>query len=66
MSKCQFPEGAVDIRIGNTELDPCKYVLTEKYKNVTVEVLKCPVCGDVSIGWYKQDNTEEISLEGCE
>ena len=66
MSKCKFPDGATSVRIGDAELDPCKYVLVEKYKNVTVEVLKCPVCGEVTIGWYKQDNTEEISLEECE
>lgn len=61
--KCKFPNGASDIRIGDVVLDSCKYELSEKYKNVTVEILKCPVCGNVSIGWYKQDNTEEIILE---
>lgn len=45
---------------------PCQYILTEIHKNVTVEVLKCPKCGDVSIGWYKQDNTEDILREELE
>lgn len=30
------------------------------YKNVTVQVLRCPHCGEVSIGWIKQPNTEVI------
>jgi hypothetical protein len=34
--------------------------LEKKFKNVTVEILKCEVCGEVSIGWYRQDNTEEV------
>ena len=61
--KCQFSNGASDIRIGDAVLDPCRYELSEKYRNVTVEILKCPVCGNVSIGWYKQENTEEITME---
>ena len=65
MCKCKFPDG-VSVQIGGAALDPCQYELTEKYKNVTVEILTCPKCGDVSVGWYKQDNTEEISLEGEE
>lgn len=30
------------------------------YKNVTVQVLRCPHCGEVSIGWMKQPNTEIV------
>lgn len=61
--KCQFPDGSVDVRIGDTSIDPCKYQLMESYRNVTIEILKCPVCGHISIGWKKQDNTEEIIME---
>ena len=28
------------------------------YKNVTVQVLRCPHCGEVSIGWIRQPDTE--------
>lgn len=30
------------------------------YKNVTVQVLRCPHCGEVSIGWIRQPNTETL------
>lgn len=63
MCKCKFSDGSVDIRIGDTSIDPCRYKLTEIHKNVTVEILECPVCGHVSIGWKRQDNTEDIILE---
>ena len=33
------------------------------YKNVTVEVLENSRTGEVSIGWYRQYNTEEIEEE---
>ena len=61
--KCNFSDGSVDVKIGDVSLDPCKYQLVEAYKNVTVEILKCSVCGHISIGWKKQDNTEEITME---
>ena len=37
------------------------FVYTDRvvYKNVTVEVLIAEN-GEISIGWYRQDNTEEI------
>lgn len=45
---------------GIHELSPHKFLLDAKYKNVTVEILRCEKCGEVSIGWYRQENTEEI------
>lgn len=30
-------------------------------RNVTVQVLRCKVCGHVSIGWHRQENTEEVT-----
>lgn len=45
---------------GVHELSPHKYVRTQRLKNVTVEILQCKVCGKVSIGWYLQENTEEV------
>ena len=62
MCKCQFPSGAT-IRLGDRVLDPCQYVLSEIHKNVTVEIIKCKVCGDVSVGWRRQENTEDILIE---
>lgn len=44
-------------------LDPCKYKVAEVHKNVTIEVLKCAICGHVSIGWRRQENTEDIIME---
>lgn len=60
MHKCQFPNGISGVQIKGAPLDACKYELVEKYKNVTVEILRCPICGEMSIGWYRQDNTEDI------
>lgn len=62
MSKCQFP-GGVSVHLGDKPLDPCQFELCEIYKNVTIEILRCPKCGEVSIGWKRQDNTEEVLLE---
>lgn len=45
---------------GIHELSPHKYVLEQRLRNVTIEILHCKVCGKVSIGWYRQEDTEEI------
>lgn len=45
---------------GIHELSPHHYVLMQKLKNVTIEILHCKVCGKVSIGWYRQEDTEEL------
>ena len=59
--ECQFPDER-SIRPHGT-LDPCQYQVSEVYRNVTVEVLTCPICGSVSISWRKQDDTEKIVVE---
>ena len=64
MSKCQFPDG-ISVYLGGNKVDPCKFELYEIYENVTVEILRCPVCGEISIGWKRQDNTEDIMVDGC-
>lgn len=62
MCKCNM--NGVSIRPdGVHELDPCQYEVSEVYKNVIVEVLKCKKCGHVSIGWYKTADTEEVNIE---
>ena len=59
MAACEF-DGVVFKPDGIHELSPHEFVLDEKYKNVTVEILRCKKCGEISIGWYKQEDTEEI------
>ena len=63
MSKCQFPDGVSTVRIGDKPLDPCHFKLCEIHKNVTVEILRCPKCGEVSIGWKRQENIEDILVD---
>ena len=48
---------------GQAEAASCRFELHQRLKNTTVEVLRCPICGDVSIGWYMQPNTEDITNE---
>lgn len=45
---------------GIHELSPHKFKLEQKLRNVTVEILRCEECGEVSIGWYRQEDTEEV------
>lgn len=61
--KCSFPEGVVIKPNGQDELDPCRYDVVEKYRNVMVEVLRCKVCGHTEISWYRQEDTEEVELD---
>ena len=39
------------------------FVEEECLKNVTVQILRCRKCGHVSIGWYRQANTEEVGAD---
>lgn len=41
-----------------------RYVLEQRLKNVTVEILLDRMTGEYSIGWYYQDNTEDITEGG--
>ncbi len=65
MCKCNFPDG-LHIKLDSVhELDPCVYEVAEVHHNVTVEVLKCRVCGHTEISWYRQDDTEsEVLTDG--
>jgi hypothetical protein len=42
-----------------------RYVLEQRLKNVTIEILKDQMTGEYSIGWYRQDDTEDITYD-CE
>ena len=37
-----------------------KYEEIGVYQNVTVQVLRCKDCGDISLAWMRQDNTEIV------
>jgi hypothetical protein len=45
---------------GIHELSLHKFKLEQKLCNVTVEILRCEHCGEISIGWYRQEDTEEL------
>lgn len=57
---CSFPEN-MEMKINNIPVDPCKFIESECYKNVTIQILKCEKCGRISIGWKRQNNTEKIN-----
>ena len=61
---CSHGEGVTVRPDGVHELSPHAYKLTQKLRNVTVEVLTCETCGDVSVAWYRQDDTEEAMNNG--
>lgn len=58
-NRCTFPGGITYRPDGKNELDPCRYEVIEKHRNVTVEVLRCKKCGHVEIAWARQENTED-------
>lgn len=60
MPKCTFGDGIKVCPDGMHELDPCEYEQIEKYRNVTVTVLRCKNCGNIDILWEKQEDTEEV------
>lgn len=59
-STCTFGENMSVKLDGIHELSPHPLKLSQRLKNVTVEILECPKCGETSVGWYRQANTEEI------
>lgn len=61
--KCTFPEG-MSMNIGGTSVSPCAFEEVGIYKNVTVQVLRCKHCGELSIGWYRQPDTEVLYEKG--
>lgn len=57
---CKNPEGFVIKPDGIHELEPNVFKLKQRLKNVTIEILECSECGEISIGWYRQEDTEEV------
>lgn len=45
---------------GEHECEPVWFDKRTLYRNVTVEVLENMETGAISIGWYRQENTEEV------
>ncbi len=60
---CSFGEGIVIKPNGVDELVPCDFDLVEIHENVRVEVLRCKRCGEISYGWFRQDNTIDTFLD---
>lgn len=60
--RCDFPHGVTIKPDGEYEMNPCDFKLVLRYENVTVEILECKKCGDVSIGWHRQKDTKEIEV----
>lgn len=63
MHKCEFPNGMVVKPDGINELDPCDYEEIQRFANVTVSVRRCKKCGNIDIGWYRQEDTEELEVK---
>ena len=61
--KCEFPNGMIIKPDGIHELSPHAFEIVEKYQNVTIEILRCKECGEVSVLWFKQEDTEELEVE---
>ncbi len=61
MEKCRSPGGVVIKPDGVNELDPCIYEEVERYRNVTISVMRCKRCGHVEVSWTRQENTEEVT-----
>jgi len=61
--KCEFPDGVRIFPDGRNELDACTYEEIERWKNVTISVLRCKVCGHVELAWYRQDDTEQVDAD---
>lgn len=62
MCKCSLPAGLQIKPNGVDDLDPCRYEVAEVHRNVTVEVLRCKVCGHTELSWMRQDDTESEVL----
>ncbi len=56
---CHTPDGITIKPDGVHELSPHRFREKEILRNVTVQILECEHCGEISIGWYKQEDTYE-------
>ena len=58
-SKKNADEPQWEMRINGLPVEPQVGEIKEMYRNVTVEVLELSN-GELSVGWYRQENTEQI------
>lgn len=58
-SKKNADEPQWEMRFNGIPVEPQVGEIKEIWKNVTVEILEMPN-GELSIGWYRQDDTEQI------
>lgn len=56
MADC--PNNNTSISIGGIPVSGHSFEEYETYKNVTVQILRCKCCGEYSIAWKRQDDTE--------
>ena len=63
MGECRF-NGVTILPDGIHPLSPHAYQEELHLRNVEIQILRCKICGHVSIGWRRQDNTEEVREDG--
>lgn len=61
--KCKCKSSVTIKPDGIHTLDPCRFEVTERYANVTIEVLRCRNCGAVEISWFRQEDTVDLMEE---
>lgn len=61
--KCEWGKGIKFCPDGIHELDPCVYKDIEEHRNVTVVISKCRKCGNLTISWKRQENTEDTYFD---
>lgn len=42
------------------DVSPHRFEEIGVYKNVTVQILRCPHCGEISVGWIRQPDTKIV------
>ena len=52
---CHFPDGITIKPDGKHELSAHRFVEKETIHNVTVQILECKDCGEISIGWRREE-----------
>lgn len=63
MCKCKFPDGMSIRPDGFHEMEPHQFVEKEIHRNVTIQILQCQKCGEISIGWFRQEDTEDEIID---
>lgn len=61
--KCEWNDSIHVKPDGKNDLDPCAYVETEVWHNVSVQVLTCSVCGNTEVAWFKNENSYQENLD---